>query len=609
MADIDIGYWEDGPGGGTSLSAENLNDRDQAWKDYIDGLQGTPTPIASSSRDALFNETRRVVRDRIGNPGGLLAAYKSAGSPAFVYRMGAADVGTSTALDDGGAAANGTYTGTVSKGLPTPIDEGAALGVGFAGSSAAYITTPTLASIGTTCTMISWVRIRGNNANIILMNHQGGSGSNLQMTLLASGSGFLVRLYSSSPTSTQFAVSSTTLTDRFQWHMIAATINGTTNTAKIYVDGVDVTSGTPSTVTLNSHTTWRVGMADETCVTSHAALFPTVLTAAQIAGLYSAARLDYRKSPFRLGVHSDLTYVGSSDPSFPAKLSADLALGSRVARVSIPWYFIEPVESSFDWSQIDSAVDALVAQGQSVIGVLLSSPTWFNGQSGTNHQWKVPGSLSMADFSTGFAGFATAAVARYKDRIIHWEIWNEQNETAFWLPTPSASDYKTLYDATRAAILAEDPGARVAVGGLTGLSASGSIAGVTFLQSLCTAGAVIDNLSIHPYCGVPTTHTNAQNNWNDILRIADILWQNGYSATDIWITEFGWATGTYSQANQATYLGDALTKLRDYMSRFVSLCCYFIDVDGGPYTHGLYESDGDPKTAAATFRQYAERTP
>jgi beta-glucosidase/6-phospho-beta-glucosidase/beta-galactosidase len=44
--------------------------------------------------------------------------------------------------------------------------------------------------------------------------------------------------------------------------------------------------------------------------------------------------------------------------------------------------------------------------------------------------------------------FVGAAIERYKDRIIYWEIWNEPNHRKFWGAPPSAEDYGRLVKLT-----------------------------------------------------------------------------------------------------------------------------------------------------------------
>jgi hypothetical protein len=116
-------------------------------------------------------------------------------------------------------------------------------------------------------------------------------------------------------------------------------------------------------------------------------------------------------------------------------------------------------------------------------------------------------------------------------------------------------------------------------------------------------------VSIHPYGADPSGHTNFDQNFDDILRIAETLWETGNSDVGLWVTEWGWGTPGVSEATQASRLEYSLDRLRDYCSRFVGLACYFLDSDAVPYTNGLYTDAYAAKTAATNFRAHAERTP
>ena len=80
---------------------------------------------------------------------------------------------------------------------------------------------------------------------------------------------------------------------------------------------------------------------------------------------------------------------------------------------------------------------------------------------------------------------------RYKDRVHHWEIWNEPNYWRFWLPQPDVGAYTTLLKQAYAAIKAVDPAATVMVGGLT--VGSGENLPSTFLQNLYDANGGTSN--------------------------------------------------------------------------------------------------------------------
>ena len=116
-------------------------------------------------------------------------------------------------------------------------------------------------------------------------------------------------------------------------------------------------------------------------------------------------------------------------------------------------------------------------------------------------QWRVVAGMYPPKNVADYAAYARAVVHRYKDRVHYWEIWNEENSSAFWKGGVSAAKYAALLKATYAAIKAEDPTATVLLGGTVGFDKS-------FMDGIVAAGAwsSFDALAIHTYvAGQPET--------------------------------------------------------------------------------------------------------
>jgi hypothetical protein len=109
-----------------------------------------------------------------------------------------------------------------------------------------------------------------------------------------------------------------------------------------------------------------------------------------------------------------------------------------------------------------------------------------------------------------YAAFVGALVRRYgsngtfwrghapKVPVRMWQIWNEPNIIGFWPPQPFEPRYIGLLRASRAAIKAADPGAKVVLAGLPNFS-------WLHLQKLYKLGArkLFDVVAIHPYTKDP----------------------------------------------------------------------------------------------------------
>ena len=245
------------------------------------------------------------------------------------------------------------------------------------------------------------------------------------------------------------------------------------------------------------------------------------------------------------------SFVSELDTAMRSKAEseANLMEGAYVgmAREEFEWKRVEPVHHHFEWAKFDQAVEVERAHGVTILGKLVYGSPWDNtAPSGTPAATATqypPANIQ------DYVDYAVATVHRYKDRVHYWEIWNEENLSGFWMPTPNVARYTQLLKATYAAIKAEDPTATVVLGGLsTGPDAS-------YLQGIRDNGGwgSFDVLAIHSYVS-GTPDGSAFERW--IAAAKNIV--ASYGVKPIWITEFGWSSNTagsgVSTANQNQYL-------------------------------------------------------
>lgn len=171
-------------------------------------------------------------------------------------------------------------------------------------------------------------------------------------------------------------------------------------------------------------------------------------------------------------------------------------------RIPVRWHVVEPRQGEWDFAAIDRAV-AAVPEGIEILAVLMSVPEWANGK----EPGKVEGWFDaypprdLADWELAVAKI----VARYKSRIKHWEIWNEQNGVDFYRPHPDARGYTKLLKTAYRAAKREDPQCVVVLGGLqmNGILANpwSPVKVPNFLEALYEAGAqpYFDVCNTHPY--------------------------------------------------------------------------------------------------------------
>ena len=241
-------------------------------------------------------------------------------------------------------------------------------------------------------------------------------------------------------------------------------------------------------------------------------------------------------SPAQRGINSFLTEIDTRNRSSAEALARQMETAYvGMAREEFEWKRVEPALNDFEWAKFDQTVELARAHGVAVLGKLAYGSPWNNtAPAGTPASAAVfypPSNLAV------FADYARAVVHRYKDRVHAWEIWNEENNPAYWKPAPNAAQYTQLLKAAYAAIKAEDPTATVVLGGLsTGPDAS-------FLKGIHDNGgwSSFDVLAMHTYVSgppdgsiMPLWFTNAKNT------VAS------YGTKPIWITEFGWSSYTGS---------------------------------------------------------------
>ena len=204
-----------------------------------------------------------------------------------------------------------------------------------------------------------------------------------------------------------------------------------------------------------------------------------------------------------------------------ARLARDA--GVKWSREEFQWHRIEPREGRFNWYFYDRMVRTALENGIKIYGLLAYWSPWTEPytEKGIN----------------AYAAWASAVVARYRDRIRHWEVWNEPN-IFFWQGPRDM--YAELLKKTYRAIKAADPGAKV-----LGLSTAGI--DVPFIKRILALEAPFDILTIHPYRGV----LNEDEFVRELRNVRSLV-----GGRPVWITEMGWPTlpGGTDEAEQARLL-------------------------------------------------------
>jgi hypothetical protein len=278
------------------------------------------------------------------------------------------------------------------------------------------------------------------------------------------------------------------------------------------------------------------------------------------------------------------------------------SIGVNSVRIMIPWAGVEPTNGVYNFTQIDTIVNAANARGMSVIGLLDETPGWA-ATKGTPALSGPPASPAV------FAAFASKVAARYGTKVAAYEVWNEPNSTTFWSTGPNPTAYTQLLKAAYTAIKAANPSAVVIAGALSSVGTSSvNLSPVTFLQDMYAAGAkgYFDELSFHPYSLTEFSKgsTTAGQPLYELQAMRNLMIANGDTSKQIWATEYGLPTYPYGNTNQATYIKDFLTKWRTITYVGPEYIYTAQDYSGSGGTFGVWTTNWTAKPAVAVIASF-----
>jgi outer membrane protein assembly factor BamB len=237
---------------------------------------------------------------------------------------------------------------------------------------------------------------------------------------------------------------------------------------------------------------------------------------------------------------------------FGTDQSRTLALASSAGfgwlRQQIHWRDIETRPGGYDWSWLDTAVDATNRAGLRLLLSVVRSPAWAT----TSGQGGLP------DTPAEFAAFMRALSGRYAGRVGAYEIWNEPNlaaENGGVAATPA--QYLAALRAAYPAIKQADPCAIVLAAPLSATATDDpAIAAddLRFYRELYAldGGAFLraaDAVAIHPGGGDHAfdarwpagNAAQSRQYFRHIDEIRQLMEQAG-DRRQAWITEVGWTT-------------------------------------------------------------------
>jgi hypothetical protein len=188
-------------------------------------------------------------------------------------------------------------------------------------------------------------------------------------------------------------------------------------------------------------------------------------------------------------------------------------LGVKWARAQTGWARTERTRGQYDFGWLDSVVDSLRN-----IGV----QPWFNlGYGNRLYTPDAPDDsavgwapLNSDEAKRGWVAYTQRIADHFRDRVTHWEIWNEPNIRGFWKPKqPAPADYLELVRITVPEIRRRVPGAVIVGGALAGMPRE-------YLEGCMKLGLGdwVDKISYHPYRAVPEANYEPEvRAWRELL--------------------------------------------------------------------------------------------
>lgn len=300
-----------------------------------------------------------------------------------------------------------------------------------------------------------------------------------------------------------------------------------------------------------------------------------------------------------LGVNS--VHLPLCDPHIVRQqVEAMVEAGIKWCRISLPWPDLEPTPGAWDFTGADYAVLALENAGIDVLAVIGGSPPWANG----NLPFMCP---PLPEFYQDWRTYCRYLQNRYP-QVACWEVWNEQNTTAFFAPVDHKRYVELLYAASVTII------GKVIMGGVAGLDP-------TYLENCFKAGALslVDGVAYHPYPETlyPSFDPVIDAGWwifktrqpqDSFATLTKLVKKYAADKKELWATEIGWtSSGLWSvtEAQQAEYLKRALSA---YRSLGLDYFFYFNLWDANPWpwdresNYGLLRYDFSKKAAFAVYR-------
>ena len=265
-----------------------------------------------------------------------------------------------------------------------------------------------------------------------------------------------------------------------------------------------------------------------------------------------------------LATNADLTSI----PPERIEQTAEVLQGAgfRYVRQSFAWSAIEPERGQFAWDRYDALVDALNRRGIQVLAVLHRSPDWARPAETRGLPDAPP-----AEPAT-YTDFVERVARRYADRVTFYQIWDQPNLAERWGGQPATpSAYAALLGQGANAVRQANPAASVVLAEFAPAPTGGGLTDLALLDGIYRAGAGVffDIAAVKLDGGTQSPNDRRvgaeRENFARAILFRERMTDWGDSATPLWATRYGWATGEggVSPDEQAAFAVAGLRRSRD----------------------------------------------
>jgi Cellulase (glycosyl hydrolase family 5) len=307
--------------------------------------------------------------------------------------------------------------------------------------------------------------------------------------------------------------------------------------------------------------------------------------------------------------------VNLPNPS-PGQAATVRTLGAHWVRVFATWPDLEPARGSYaeNWFAYYENLFASLPRGTKVIVDVVEAPSWETGSSNARTAPANP---------TDFGAFVGVLAQRWRGRVAAYEIWNEEDTSAWWAGGPDPGAYAALLRATYPFVKSADPGATVVLGGLTGND-------YHFLEGVYAGGGKgsFDAVGVHTdtACNVLSPYEFLRGPDNRMIADSFLAYREVHQTMlangdekPIWMTETSWRTtsATCSEGawagqkpegvtlqQQAAYLSQEFHCMRE--DPYLAVALWFPLQDERGIVSGLIRTNGTQKPSFGAMRSYVQ---